>query len=175
MKSAGTFLIVFGATLLLLFAQAWSENLLVFAWLALVAILLLGGFVWLFLHVVLETLSQFKTTRAKFTTLAALLALFAVTAVLSVFYVWTFIVAFVLFCCLVWRGMGDFADIFRHRQSQPGPENWRALERGQLPAMSASAHKHAKERFAHSHAVKINYKPRLGDLGLSSQPLRMDE
>jgi hypothetical protein len=103
------------------------------------------------------------------------LAAFALTAVLSVFYAWTFILAAVLFGCLLWRGGRDFVELFCRRQVQDGPQNWHVLEQGRLPLGTARSREHAKKRFAHSHDVRISYKPRLGDLGLSSQPLRMDE
>ena len=96
MKQVNTFLIAFGAMLLLLFAQALSARTLEFVLMAFGMLLLFGGFVWLFLHVVLETVGQYKSGQGKIGMLAALLGLFALTAVLSAFYAWTFILAAVL-------------------------------------------------------------------------------
>lgn len=175
MKSARTFALAFFTTLLLLFTQAWSANVLGYAWIAAVAGLLLGAFVWLFLHVVLETLGQFKTTWKKSVVLALLLAAFALTAALSAFYAWTFIAAFVLLCCIVWRGAQDFADIFRRRKQQVGPENWHAVEKSELPVTSARDGAAARQRLARSHHVRITCTPRAGAMGLISHPLRMDE
>lgn len=175
MKSLKTFMLSFVTALLLLLVQAWSINTLAYAWIAIVAILLVGGFVWMFLHVVLETLGQFKTTRKKRTVLGLLLAALALTAALSAFYAWTFIVAFVLFCCIVWRGAQDFADIFRRRKQQAGPENWHAVEQSELPATSARDSAAARARLARSHTVRITCTPRAGAMGLISHPLRMDE
>jgi hypothetical protein len=175
MKHVNTLLIAFGVSLLVLFVHAWSASMLGYAWVAVVTVLFLGGFIWMFLHVVLEALAQYKSARGKIGTLAILLGVFALTAVLSVFYVRTFILAIILFGCLVWRGGRDFVDLFRRRRMPAGPQNWHAVEQGQLPHASAASREQAKKRFAHSHDVRINYQPRLSDLGLSSQPLRMDE
>ena len=175
MKSINAFLIAFGTTLLLLFAHAWSTGVLGYVWIAAVTITFLGGFVWLFFHVVLELLSQFKGARAKAFALVSLLALFALTVVLSGFYAWTFILAFVLFCGIAWRGLQDFRDLCRPHSSQQGPANWQRLERGEIPVASDAQRQRAKERFAHSCELHITCTPRISDLGLSSHPLRMDE
>jgi hypothetical protein len=81
----------------------------------------------------------------------------------------------ILGACLFWRGLQDYRDLFRRRRSPLGPQSWRSLELGQLPTVSASRREHAKQRFAHSHDVRIVCTPRAGDLGFSSHPLRMNE
>jgi hypothetical protein len=175
MKSAKPFLLAFFVVLLLLLTVTFSPNLFGYAWLAVVAVLLLGGFAWMFLQVVTELLSHFQGARAKILATVSLLALFALTAVLSVFYIWTFIASIVLFICLLWHVVQDFRHLSRKRSASQAPNDWQLLEQAQIPRASAKVLSRAKARLAGGRELRINCTARAGALGFSSHPLQMDE
>lgn len=176
MRLAKTIVLGFSATLLLLLAHAWSPLLITYVWMTGVYVLLFGGWVWLVVTIGGEFFRDRRLKLASIVFPAIFGSILLLTWWFDIFpYAWYAWASLLLVGCVAWRCLCDYGELFRRRPKAAAPQNWHALEQGQIPASSADARQHAKAHFARSYDVKITCRPRAGPMGLINQPLEMDE